>query len=347
MTARFAADPIAFNQRALCLSKLRDLRQAVEEMQRALKILPNHMVFRGNLAVYTAYAGDFAAAEQEARSVQPASDLATLATAFSQIGQGQRPAALETYSSLSKLSPRGASWAVSGRADLALFEGRFSDAAALFEEGAAADLAVKSSDRAARKLTSLAYARLQQGRSAAAVQAAERALANSTAAEVKFLAARALVEGGSIDRARTIAEALAAELPAEPQAYGKILQGQIALKNGDPRAAIKILTEANDVLNTWLGHFELGRAYLEAGALTQADSEFDRCIERRGETLSLLVDEEPTYGYLPIVYYYQGRVREGLQNARFADSYREYLAIRGASSDDPLLPEVRKRAGSR
>jgi tetratricopeptide (TPR) repeat protein/tRNA A-37 threonylcarbamoyl transferase component Bud32 len=346
MTARFAADPIAFNQRALCSSKLRDLRQAVAEMQRALKILPNHTIFRGNLAIYTAYAGDFAAAEQEARSVQQPSDLATLATAFSQIGQGQRPAALDTYQHLSSLSPRGASWAASGRADLALFEGRFAEAASLYEEGAEADLAGKNPDRAARKLTSLAYARLQQGRAPAAVQAAERALANSSVAEVRFLAARALVEGGAIARAKAVADALAAEFPAEPQAYGKILQGQLALKNGDPRAAIKILTEANEVLNTWIGHFELGRAYFEAGALAQADSEFDRCIERRGEALSLLVDEEPTYGYLPIVYYYQGRVREGLRNARFADSYREYLAIRGASADDPLLPEVRKRAGA-
>jgi hypothetical protein len=41
---------------------------------------------------------------------------------------------------------------------------------------------------------------------------------------------------------------------------------------------------------------------------------------------------------------YQGRVREGLNNAAFADSYREYLKIRGNSSDDPLLPEIR-RAG--
>ena len=31
--------------------------------------------------------------------------------------------------------------------------------------------------------------------------------------------------------------------------------------------------------------------------------------------------------------------------AGFADSYREYLKIRGASTEDPLLPEVRRRAG--
>ena len=39
----------------------------------------------------------------------------------------------------------------------------------------------------------------------------------------------------------------------------------------------------------------LGAPTLEAGAFTQADSEFDRCITRRGEALSLLLDEEPTY----------------------------------------------------
>ena len=94
-----------------------------------------------------------------------------------------------------------------------------------------------------------------------------------------------------------------------------------------------------------MGHFDLGRAYLEAGAFTQADSEFDRCIKRRGEAQSLFLDEEPTYGYLPPVYYYQGRVREGLKNAGFAESYRTYLSIRGQSKEDPLLPEVRRHVG--
>jgi hypothetical protein len=105
-----------------------------------------------------------------------------------------------------------------------------------------------------------------------------------------------------------------------------------------------VFTEANALLDTWLGHFDLGRAYLEAGALTQADSEFDRCIKRRGEALALFLDEEPTYGVFPPVYYYQGRVREALGNARFAESYRAYLDIRGKSTEDPLLPDVRRRA---
>ncbi len=344
MTKRFSGDAIAFNQRALCSSKLRNLRQAVEEMGHAVKILPNHTIFRGNLAIYTAYAGDFPAAEQSARAIEPPSDLAVLTVAFAQVGQGQLPAAADTYKRLAGMTTRATSWSASGAADLALLEGRFSEAGALFEQGAAADLAAKSPDRAARKLTSLAYTRLMQGRTAQAIAAADQALANSKAAEVRFLAARVLAEAGAVERARGVATTLTAEFPAEPQAYGKIVEGQIALKNGDPREAIKILTAANDLLDTWLGHFELGRAYLAANAFAQADAEFDSCIQRRGEALSLLVDEEPTSGYLPVVYYYQGLVREGLKNARFAESYREYLRIRGTSTEDPLLPEVRKRA---
>jgi hypothetical protein len=64
----------------------------------------------------------------------------------------------------------------------------------------------------------------------------------------------------------------------------------------------------------WIGPSKLGSILggpiLEAGAFTQADSEFDRCIRRRGETLAFFLDEEPTDGFLPQVYYYQGRVRE-------------------------------------
>ena len=125
---------------------------------------------------------------------------------------------------------------------------------------------------------------------------------------------------------------------------GRIIVSVLALKKGDARQAIKILTDATAVLDTWLGHFDLGRAYLALDAFPRADSEFDRCIKRRGEALSLL-DEDPTYGYLPPAYYYLGRAREGLKTAAFAESYREYLKIRGKSTEDPLLPDVRRRAG--
>ena len=47
-----------------------------------------------------------------------------------------------------------------------------------------------------------------------------------------------------------------------------------------------------------------------------------------------------------MVYYYQGRVREGLKSTKFAESYGAYLEIRGKSTEDPLVPEVRRRAAA-
>ena len=83
---------------------------------------------------------------------------------------------------------------------------------------------------------------------------------------------------------------------------------------------------------------------MEAGLFTQADSEFDRCMKRRGEALALFLREEPTYGYFPPVYYYLGRARQALNSAGFAESYRMYLNLRGKAGEDPLLPDVRRRA---
>jgi tetratricopeptide (TPR) repeat protein len=136
-------------------------------------------------------------------------------------------------------------------------------------------------------------------------------------------------------------------LKAEPQAYAKLIEGQIASKVGNAGQAVKAFTEANNLLDTWIGRFELGRAYLRAGAFAEADSEFDRCIKRRGETLALFMDEVPTYSYFPLVYYYQGRVREGLKSAGYAESYRTYLSIRGQPGEDPLLREIHRRLGQR
>jgi eukaryotic-like serine/threonine-protein kinase len=200
-------------------------------------------------------------------------------------------------------------------------------------------------DRASVKFATLAQAELLLGDKRAAAEALDKALASSQTVKIRFLAARLLIESDDVARARPLMASLASELQPEPRAYAKIVEGQVARKSGDVRRAIEAVTEANNLLDTWIGHFELGRAYLEAGAFAQADSEFDRCFRRRGEVLSLFLDEEPTHAYLPPLFYYQGRAREGLNTASFAGSYRTYLRIRGQSKEDLLLPDVRRRAG--
>ena len=58
------------------------------------------------------------------------------------------------------------------------------------------------------------------------------------------------------------------------------------------------------------------------------------------------MDEGPTYSVFPIVSCSRGRVREEMKTTNFADSYREFSQIRGESKEDPLVPEVRRRAGN-
>src|SRR5207237_6862542 len=133
----------------------------------------------------------------------------------------------------------------------------------------------------------LASVRLQQRRFADAVAAAQQALARSNAVKIRFLAARVFVEAGAPEQATALAGGLAAALNAEPRAYAAIIDGELAFESKDYRTAAKLFSEANMLQDTWIGHFDLGRAFLEAGAFTEADSEFDRCLKRRGETLAL------------------------------------------------------------
>ena len=345
LVARYPADVIAHNQRAICLSQLRDLKGTVAEMRQVVQMLPNHVVFRSNLALALALAGDFEGAEAEVRTLKQPYTRALGTLALSQLGRGQVREAAESYEKVASMDAWGSAFAAAGLADLAVYEGRYSDAVERFEKGAAADLAAKHADYAAMKYAALAYAHLAGGKNAAAAAAAETALKHSNVVSIRFLSGRIFAETGSVARARTLAEGLQSEVAAEPQTYGKIIEGLVALKSGNARQAIKILTDANAILDTWLGHYDLGRAYFAARAYPQADSEFDRCIQRRGEALEV-VNEDPTYGLFPIVYYYQGRVREELKTSSYADAYREYLKIRGQSKEDPLVAEVRKRVGT-
>src|SRR5262249_56576477 len=129
-------------------------------------------------------------------------------------------------------------------------------------------------------------ARWMRGQHALAVAAADTALQNSPAMHIRFLAGRILAEAGAVAKARTVADSLASAVPAEPKAYGMIIQGDIALKAGDVNQAVKILTDANGVVDTWLGRFDLGRAFLALKAYPDADAEFDPCLQRRGAALA-------------------------------------------------------------
>jgi len=334
---------------------MRDLKAASDEQRRAIAILPKRPLYRNNLAVYLTYLSDFTEAEKEARAVQdldPAYDTSFVILAFAQLGQGQTAEALETYNKLEALglkepNPKKAaiigSKVSSGRADVALYEGQYKNAARFLEQGVAADLSAGNKDRAAMKLAVLAYTRLQQGQKQQAIAAAEKALANSKNLRIRFLSGMTFAAAGQEARAKEMITSLASEVQPEPRAYAKIIEGEVALQTGKATAAIPLFTDANALVDTWIGRFELGKAYLDAGQFTEAQSEFDRCLTRRGEAMALFLEESPTYGYFPPVQYYLGRALEGMKSAGFADKYRAYQSIREKAGEDPLSADASKR----
>ena len=308
LIAQYAQDVSAHNQLALCASLLHDLQKARDEMKQIVDIVPNRTVFRTNLALYSAYAGDFKTAETEASKVKESNVFARLALAFAYMGGGRLDEAAATYQEMAKSGAQGASLAASGLGDLAANQGRYAEAVGILQRGVALDVQASNADLAAAKYAAIAYAKLMQGHKAAAVAAADQAYANSKAVKIRFLAARIDVEAGDIARAKPLLESLAAEIQTEPQAYAKLLEGDIALKQGNARQAIAAMLDANKLLKTWIGDFDLGRAYLAAGEALQAESQFDLCVKRRGEALALFLDEEPTFAYFPPVLGYQLRL---------------------------------------
>lgn len=346
LLSRYPSDSGANNNVADCFTRLRNMPRAVEEARKAVNILPKLAIYHVNLALFSAYDSDFKTAAEEAKATEqlsPSYAYGYLAEAFADLGSEQIPQAGDVYQKIISIYSQ---LGVAGSADLAVYQGRFKEAADLLQKGAAADSAAHEPDAAAGKLAELGYTQLLRGDKPAALAAVKSALDLSKEVKTRFIAARIFAATDEASKAEEIAQGLSSELQIEPQAYGKLIQGEIALKKGDGRGAVKLFTDANTMLDTWIGRFDLGRAYLEIGAFTEADSEFDRCISRRGESLALFLDEVPTYGYFPQVYYYQGRVREGLKSQGFKESYKKYLDIRGGAGEDPLLAEIRRRAGA-
>lgn len=346
LVERYPADRVGQNNLATCYTQLRDAPKALAAAQRAVAIVPKGVGQRLNLGFISAFAGDFAASEKEgaaALEINPSAGQAYLVLAEAQMGEGQIDKATQSYDKLKTFGGPYASIAASGEADLAAYQGRYADAARLLTDGAAADTAAKSPDDAARKTVALAEIEELEGNHAAALADAGKALAGTQSTQIEFLAARTYVEAGDLAKAQRLAATLSSALTGESQAYGKIIAGLIALKKKNANEAIQQITAANSLLDTWIGHLDLGRAFLEAGAFTEADAQFEQCMKRRGEAIELFMDNVPTYAYFPLVYYYQGRAREGMKSDSYTDFYKNYLAIRGQSSQDQLTAELRRR----
>ena len=346
MVGKYPSDSNAFSALASAYWHRRSLGEAFEAGRKAVEIYPKNLQKRQQVAIYAMYASSFASAVSEARAVleaNPADLEARLVMALSELAQGRTERSAEEYGALEKLGPSGASLAAAGMADLAMYEGRAADAAAILEKHASLDLEAKNLDAAARKLVVLASAKLQIGQTAQALAAAERAEKLSQAPVFLCDLGRFWVESGQELKARTLATALSAQASAEPQAYGRLVEGELQLRRGNPKEAADQFLGAQKLVDSWLGRFDLARADLEAGAFNQARAGLELCLRRRGEAAALFFDQAPTYRLYPAVHYFLGRAQDGLKSPEAAESYRSFLEIKRSAVNDPLAVDAQQR----
>ena len=213
LVGQYPADRVGQSDLAWCYASLRNFPKAVEASQKAEEIAPKGALEHLNLAFFSSFAGDFQTGEREARTALEISpgEVAQLNLGEAQLGAGKVSEAAETYHGLEKFGARGASLAAAALADLAMYQGHFSEQMKLLEQGADADLQAKTPENATNKFAALAYAQLLRGDSKAAVASAEKALANGQTVQVRFLAGRVFAEAGDTAQAKKMADSLAKE----------------------------------------------------------------------------------------------------------------------------------------
>ena len=348
LVAQFPADSTALNNLAVASWQSRDMARALELGRKASAIYPNNVLRRNNVALFAMYAGDFATAEQEAVGVLTLNrDFAKayFAMAMSQLALG-RPADAEATWQQLKAKPTGFDLAAQGRADMAVYEGRLSDAAGILEEALAAPPQGRSPSTTARLLVSIAEVRELQGRGAEAIRLSEEALATVKGSDhgIVLLAGLVMIKAGRVAQALELAADLARKIDPAARMNGKLLEGEADLKRGNAVAAYNKFEEAQNLADSWLGRYGLGRAQLEAGDFAAADQEFDRCLRKRnGEATNVLMDDIPTYRLIPPARYYMGRAQEGLGSLAAADSYKVFLDIKQKGDEQGLVADARRR----
>jgi eukaryotic-like serine/threonine-protein kinase len=345
LVQQFPGDTSVHTNLSFAYFLLRNMPMALEEARKSMQYSGKSSLERNNLAIASMYAGDFAAAEKEARTVmrQDPTYLSPYSTiAAAQIGQGRFEEAKQTYEKQQSISPRGSSLAKLGLADLALYRGRADEAIAILKAGIEDDVKTKDSGSAAAKSIMLAQAQLLAGRKGEAVAAADKAIAMDKEPSVLHAAGRIYAQTGEFKKAAAVMAQLKASIDPDPQLFSKLLEAEISLNRKQVNDALNTLKEAQDLADSWLGHYLLGQAYLQAGSFPEADSEIETCLKRQGEASALYLDEAPTSHLFPPVYYYLGRVREGLKSPAAAESYKTFVSIQ-ENGVGALLADARKR----
>jgi serine/threonine protein kinase/tetratricopeptide (TPR) repeat protein len=347
---QYPGDYVIHANLAIAYFYARNMPKAVEEGRLDVKYNPQGVHAHNNLSWYALGAGDLETAEKESRKaleLEPGFEKAYITLALTQLAKGELEQAPVTYRQLKDLGSYGVTLAAAGLADLAVYEGRLAEAVEILEEGIPFDLENKQGYDAAEKCIMLAHAYLLQEKKELASKAADRAVGIRDDAEIVFSTALVYLNSGQDDKARSLQAELFKKPQPEPRVYAKLIGGEMSRARGDIGNAVNLFHEAKDSIDTWIGHFYLGLAYLDAEDYSAAYSEFETCIKRGGEAVSVFLNDIPSYRYLAPVYYYIGRAQEGLGSGAASESYDKFLKIKEKDDgSDPMVKDARRRLGS-
>lgn len=345
---KYPADTSGMANMAFAEFGKRDMKAAVDMGRRASALYPNNVIRKSNAALFALYAGDFDTAEQlatETLKLNPAYHRAFYSLGMSKLAKGQPAEAITTFNRLGLIDTAAAKgYLASGLIDVALYEGREKDALELLGDAIDMDRSAKNQSSLGRRLAIRATVLISRGDKAGALRdAREAVVVNSADQGVLYLAGRAMIDAGQPAAAMDLATDLDDRLEDEPRLYGALLRGEGSLAAGHARSALRAFQDAQKLGDSWMGRLSLGRAYLALNAFTEAASEFDRCLTRRGEATSVFLDDFPSYRVFPTVSYYLGRAQDGLKSASAVEHYKAFLAIKEKGDEQGLVADARRR----
>lgn len=344
----YPADRAGHSNLAIAYFYLRDFDNALIEARRAVDIYPKIPTFRSNYALIAMYAGDFATAEKEAQQViaqAPNFAKAYLPLAMNALTSGDVTAAEQAYARMIESGALGRSIGTTGRADLAIYQGRFADAETMLTAGIAADEAAKNTTARATKWLALAETYAATGQMPRALNAVDAALKLPQDDATRVAAARILLQAGRYREVGELAGALATQLQAHRRAYAKMLEAELALAQNHTAAAVQLLQDARKLSDDWLVRFDLGVAFVKAGHYAEGVRALELCLRRKGEATAVFLDDMPSYRYIVPLYYWLGRAQEGLGiMPAAAASYQTFLSLRSAVAGDPLAADASRRS---
>ena len=349
LVREYPADRAGHSNLALSYFYTRNFPKALEHGHRATEIYGTSPKFRSNNALYAMYAGNFEAAAKDASELlrdHPTYYRGYLPVAMAAIAEGRMDDARTAYETMKKVGgDQGVSLADMGLADLAMYQGEYDKAIPMLLAAIAHDERIKNSSALAAKLVALGEARLAQGDTRGAAEAASRATTLARDPAVLVPSARVLNAAGRKKEASEIAADLRQRPQATARAFEKLIEGEIALAEKRTADAQLALRQALQLADLWLVRLASGIASVHGEDYVAAMQDLNVCVTRRGEATAVFLDDVPSIRYLAPVHYWLGRAREGTGvKDQALESYRTFLTLRPSTSKDPLVADARRRA---